>query len=262
MHKHFVFPLQPNSKGLLCAESLLGGPISSQDSGGVQGPLAEGADCHLEAELVSPHRFVQCKVHLWHEISTINCPGEEAAFSAVQLHRNYQKKLIPKGDHMGCNAEAQAGFCLWLLPLRTEGRIQARSVFLVRDLLHQNGAGNENRVPLNTQATSNKNASRNSFFCSLPCSCPAAEDLRAQPSCRERPHVSPNPADGTRLSPGHPPATDPALLCLISPILPHLPHLGRLSLSCRLIHQTETIPVTLFQRWFPNYPHGLVLLLH
>lgn len=85
---------------------------------------------------------------------------------------------------MGCKAEAEAGF----LPLRTEGTIQAGSVFLVPDLLHQNGAGNENRVPLNTQATSNKNASRNSFFCS----CLAAEDVRAEPSCRAQggaPHV-------------------------------------------------------------------------
>lgn len=104
---------------------------------------------------------------------------------------------------MGCNAEAEAGFCLWLLPLRTEGR----SVFLVRDLLHQNGAGNENRVPLNTQATSNKNASRNSFFCSLPCSCPAAELFELSPPAVPQggphmSHVSPSPADGTRLIAG------------------------------------------------------------
>lgn len=56
--------------------------------------------------------------------------------------------------------------------------------FLVHDLLYQKGAGNENRAPLNTQSTSNKNASRNSFFSYLRYSCPSAEDLRAWLSCR------------------------------------------------------------------------------
>lgn len=74
-HKHSVLSLQPTSEGSLCARLLLGGPSSSQ------GPLAEGPGCHLRAELVLSSQV--CALHLWHEISAVNCPGEEAALSAV-----------------------------------------------------------------------------------------------------------------------------------------------------------------------------------
>lgn len=71
-----------NGKCSVSAKLLAGGPISSEDSGarggggglwGVQSPLAGGDGVQivtlqqaLEAELVSLHGLLRCKVHPWH----------------------------------------------------------------------------------------------------------------------------------------------------------------------------------------------------
>lgn len=92
--------------------------------------------------------------------------------------------------------------------------------FLVHDLLYQNVAGNENRAPLSTHATSSRNASRNSFSSSR-CSCPCSKDPR--PLCAVT-QSCPQARWPCHPHPALPPQPQPLLL----------PHHSRAEPSCLL----------------------------